>query len=85
MIAQPVVDRNWLNVIEDSIALVRESLGALGDDRRSHTVTPKQLEQALDAIDDAEFSRSRRPSRNSTVGSRNSRLRAMRLATSRAR
>ena len=50
MIAQPVVDRNWLNVIEDSIALVRESLGALGTDRRSHTVTPKQLEQALDAM-----------------------------------
>ena len=50
MIAQPVVDRNWLNVIEDSIAMVRESLGALGTDRRSHTVTPKQLEQALDAM-----------------------------------
>ncbi|MGC2494223.1 GH36-type glycosyl hydrolase domain-containing protein [Candidatus Binatus sp.] len=50
MIAQPVVDRNWLKGIEDSIALVRESLGALGDNRRSHTVTPKQLEQVLDTI-----------------------------------
>ena len=50
MIARPVVDRNWLKGIEDSIALVRESLGALGADRRSHTVTPKQLEQVLDAM-----------------------------------
>ncbi|MFZ0678249.1 MAG: glucoamylase family protein, partial [Candidatus Binatus sp.] len=50
MIAQPVVGRNWLKGIEDSIALVRESLGALGADRRSHTVTPKQLEQVLDTM-----------------------------------
>src|SRR5208282_5845266 len=50
MIARPVVDRQWLNGIEDSIALIREALGALGADRRSHTVTPRQLEQALDAI-----------------------------------
>jgi cyclic beta-1,2-glucan synthetase len=50
MIAQPVVDRDWLKGIEDSIALVRESLGALGTDRRSHTVTPRQLEEVLDAM-----------------------------------
>ncbi len=50
MIARPVVDRQWLNGIEDSIALIREALGALGADRRSHTVTPRQLEQALDAM-----------------------------------
>ena len=50
MIARPVVDRQWLKGIEDSIALVRESLSALGADRRSHTVTPKQLEEVLDAM-----------------------------------
>ena len=50
MIAQPVMDRDWLKGIEDSIALVRESLGALGADRRSHTVTPRQLEEVLDAM-----------------------------------
>ena len=50
MIARPVVDRQWLKGIEDSIALIRESLGALGADRRSHTVTPKQLEEVLDAM-----------------------------------
>ncbi len=50
MIARPVVDRQWLRGIEDSIALVRESLGALGADRRSHTVTPKQLEEVLDTM-----------------------------------
>src|SRR5258708_1069505 len=50
MIAKPVVERNWLNGIEDTIALVRQSLGALAADRRSHTVTPRQLEQALDAM-----------------------------------
>jgi len=50
MIAQPVVERNWLKGIEDSIALVRESLNALTTDRRIHTVTPKQLEEVLDAM-----------------------------------
>ena len=50
MIARPVADRNWLKGIEDSIALVRESLAALGTDRRTYTVTPKQLEEVLDAM-----------------------------------
>ena len=50
MIARPVVDRQWLTGIEDSIALVRESLAALAADRRSLTVTPKQLAEALDAM-----------------------------------
>ena len=40
----------WLKGIEDSIALVRESLGPLAADRRSLTVTPRQLEEALDAM-----------------------------------
>jgi cyclic beta-1,2-glucan synthetase len=50
MIARPAVGRQWLDGVEDSIAFLRESLGALRDDRRSHTVTPKQLEHALDTM-----------------------------------
>ena len=50
MISRPVVDARWLKGIQDSIALIRESLGALATDRRSHTVTPKQLEEVLDAM-----------------------------------
>ena len=50
MIARPVVDRQWLTGIEDSIALVREALAPLAADRRSLTVTPKQLAEALDAM-----------------------------------
>src|SRR5208282_76083 len=50
MIARPVVDRQWLKGIEDSIALVREALGPLAADRRSNTVTPRQLQEALDAM-----------------------------------
>ena len=50
MTARPVVDRQWLKGVEDSIALVRESLGAMHADRRSHTVTPKQLEEVLDSM-----------------------------------
>ena len=48
MITRPVVDRQWLDGIEDSIALIRESIGALTADRRSYTVTPKQLEEVLE-------------------------------------
>jgi len=50
MIVRPVVDRQWLRGIEDSIAIVRESLAKLATDRRSYTVTPRQLEEGLDAI-----------------------------------
>ncbi|HZC46335.1 MAG TPA: glucoamylase family protein, partial [Candidatus Acidoferrum sp.] len=50
MIAQPVVDTQWLRGIQDCIALVRESLAKLGPDRRGYTVTPKQLEEVLDAM-----------------------------------
>jgi cyclic beta-1,2-glucan synthetase len=50
MISRPLLDKQWLKGIDDSIALVRESLGPLAADRRSLTVTPKQLEQALDAM-----------------------------------
>jgi len=50
MIARPMVDRQWLNGIADSIALVRESLMSLVTDRRSYTVTPKQLTEVLDTM-----------------------------------
>ena len=50
VIARPVVDRQWIEGIEDTIALVRESIGALTADRRSYTVTPKQLEEVLDTM-----------------------------------
>ncbi len=50
MIARPVVSRQWLAGVEDSIALIRESLGALRVDRRSNTVTPRQLEEVLDTM-----------------------------------
>ena len=39
----------WLAGIADALALARESLRALADDRRTQTVTRKQLDDALDA------------------------------------
>jgi cyclic beta-1,2-glucan synthetase len=50
MIARPVVDRQWLRGIDDVIAIIRESIAPLAADRRSHTVTPRQLYEALDAM-----------------------------------
>ena len=50
MFARPVVGRQWLNGIDDSIVLIRESLGALVADKRSYTVTPTQLIEVLDAM-----------------------------------
>ena len=51
IIARPVVGIQWLKGIEDSIALVREALVPLAADRRSLTVTPRQLQEALDAME----------------------------------
>ncbi len=50
MIARPVIDRQWLKGIDDSLALVRESLAELATDRRSYTVTPRQLEEVIDTM-----------------------------------
>ncbi|MGD0120046.1 MAG: glucoamylase family protein [Candidatus Binatus sp.] len=50
MIARPVVDSQWLSGIGDALALIREALAPLAADRRRHTVTPKQLEEAIDAM-----------------------------------
>ena len=50
MIGRPVVGPEWLGGIEDALELTRESLRALADDRRTQTVTRKQLDEALDAL-----------------------------------
>ena len=50
MVVRPVLARQWLSGIEDALALIRESLVPFAADRRSHTVTPKQLEDALDTM-----------------------------------
>jgi cyclic beta-1,2-glucan synthetase len=49
MIARPVVGPEWSGGIADALGLTREALGALADDRRSQTVTRKQLDDALGA------------------------------------
>ena len=50
VIGRPIADPTWRSGIEDAVALTRESLPALAADLRTHTVTPKQLDEALDAL-----------------------------------
>ncbi|MGH7913420.1 MAG: glycosyl transferase, partial [Candidatus Binataceae bacterium] len=50
IIGRPIADSSWRSGIEDAVALTRESLAALAGDLRTHTVTPKQLNEALDAL-----------------------------------
>ncbi|MBI3782116.1 MAG: hypothetical protein HY270_01820 [Deltaproteobacteria bacterium] len=50
MISGPVVNPHWLSGIEDELALARAGLDALGDDRRTQTVTRKHLHEALDGL-----------------------------------
>ena len=50
MTGRPVVSPEWLAGIRDTLALTRESLRALADDRRTQTVTWKQLGEALEAL-----------------------------------
>jgi cyclic beta-1,2-glucan synthetase len=50
IIGRPIADSPWRSGIEDAVALARESLPALAGDLRTHTVTAKQLGQALDAL-----------------------------------
>ena len=59
MIGRPVVGPEWRAGIEDTLGLTREALGALADDRRTQTVTRKQLNEALDACR-RRFDRNRR-------------------------
>jgi cyclic beta-1,2-glucan synthetase len=50
MITRPVLDPQRTAGIEDLIALTRESLTTLATDPRTHIVTPKQLDEALDSL-----------------------------------
>ncbi len=50
MIAGPIVSPEWLAGIRDTLALTRESLAALPDDRRTQTVTRKHLDEVLEAL-----------------------------------
>jgi len=47
MIGAPVVNPSWRAGFEDALALLRESRRALPDDRRTHTVTQAQLDDAI--------------------------------------
>jgi cyclic beta-1,2-glucan synthetase len=50
MITGPLVALEWLGGIDDGLQLTRESSHRLLDDRRTHTVTRKDLEDALDTF-----------------------------------
>ena len=50
IIADPLLASDWLSGIDDTVQLTRESVRLLADDRRSHTVTRKHLEDALDSL-----------------------------------
>jgi cyclic beta-1,2-glucan synthetase len=50
IIGRPISDSSWRSGIEDAVALTRESLAALAGGVRTDTVTPKQLNEALDAL-----------------------------------
>ena len=50
IIGAPVAGSQWLAGIEDALELTRESLRALPDDRRTHSVTRKHLDDALDEL-----------------------------------
>ena len=53
MINGPTARVEWLRGIDDALQLTRESLGSLAEDRRTHTVTRKHLEDALEALSGA--------------------------------
>jgi len=53
MINGPTTCVEWLQGIDDTLQLTRESLGLLVEDLRTHTVTRKHLEDALDALSGA--------------------------------
>jgi cyclic beta-1,2-glucan synthetase len=50
MITRPIVSPEWLAGISDTLSLLREALAELSDDRRTQTVTRKQLEDALEVL-----------------------------------
>ena len=50
MIGQPVAAANWISGIGDALALTRESLRSVAEDRRTQTVSRKHLDEALDTL-----------------------------------
>jgi cyclic beta-1,2-glucan synthetase len=50
MITRPLVSPEWLAGIRDTLSLLREALEELSDDRRTQTVTRKQLEDVLEVL-----------------------------------
>ena len=50
MKAAPGAAAGWLGGVDDGLHIMRESLGLLADDRRTHSVTRKHLEGALDTL-----------------------------------
>jgi len=53
MIDGPVINPRWRDGIEDAVALTRDSLDVLADDRRTQTVTRRQLNEALSALSES--------------------------------
>jgi cyclic beta-1,2-glucan synthetase len=51
MAVAPVLHRRWRDGIDDALRLARKSLRALVDDRRTQTVTRKQLDEAINALE----------------------------------
>ena len=60
MIDQPLPVAAALAGIDDAIALTREAAGAIGDDRRSQTLTRRHLDEALELPDEPAAPTSRR-------------------------
>ncbi|MGH7780661.1 MAG: GH36-type glycosyl hydrolase domain-containing protein [Candidatus Binataceae bacterium] len=50
IVVGPIAGSSWRSGIEDAVALTREALPALAGDLRNPSVTPKQLEETLDAL-----------------------------------
>lgn len=50
LIAGPVLGSAWAAGIEDALALTRDCARALTDDRRTQTLSRRQLDEALDAL-----------------------------------
>ena len=50
MVQAPVIGTAWLAGIADGLAITRECVRGLADDRRTLTVTSKHLEDALEAL-----------------------------------
>ena len=52
-LVRPVIGSEWSAGIVDALGLARQALGELADDRRTQTVTRKQLDESLDTLEEA--------------------------------